>query len=175
MTVHIAQAREMGARLVFCTRPADPSISDQTLEAGLDAAWLVVGNDYELELVHNRTGRSVADLAKTSIVALTQGARAASSTSVAKSWRSRRSHRGASWTPPGRATPTSPACSPGCVAVWTRRRQAAWGTRRHLRGGAAGAPGSSLHPAEFVARYGEVFGAEPVVAASASTARRTSA
>jgi adenosine kinase len=30
-------------------------------------------------------------------------------------------------------------------------------------------------PAEFVARYGEVFGAEPVVAASTSTARRSPA
>jgi adenosine kinase len=75
MATHIAQAREMGARLVFAPAQQIPSISDDTLVAGLDAAWLVVGNDYELELVRNRTGRDVAELASRSIVALTQGAR----------------------------------------------------------------------------------------------------
>ena len=59
MARHIAQAREMGARLVFAPAQQIPSIGDETLLAGLDAAWLVVGNDYELELVRNRTGRYV--------------------------------------------------------------------------------------------------------------------
>ena len=75
MEAHIAQAREMGVKLVFAPAQQIPSIGDDTLVAGLDAAWLVVGNDYELELVRNRTGRSVADLAAGSIVALTQGSR----------------------------------------------------------------------------------------------------
>ena len=46
-------------KLVFAPAQQIPSIGDETLMAGLDAAWLVVGNDYELELVRNRTGRSV--------------------------------------------------------------------------------------------------------------------
>jgi len=75
MAAHIAQARAMGANLVFAPAQQIPSISDETLVAGLDAAWLVVGNDYELELVRNRTGRDVADLAQHSMVALTQGSR----------------------------------------------------------------------------------------------------
>jgi adenosine kinase len=75
MAAHIAQAREMGARLVFAPAQQIPSISDDTLAAGLDAAWLVVGNDYELELVRNRTGRDVQTLALTAMVAITRGAR----------------------------------------------------------------------------------------------------
>jgi adenosine kinase len=75
MAAHIAQSREMGVRLVFAPAQQIPAISDATLRAGLDAAWLVVGNDYELELVRNRTGRDVSTIAEQAIVALTKGAR----------------------------------------------------------------------------------------------------
>ncbi len=75
MAAHVAQAREMGARLVFAPAQQIPSIGDDTLLAGLDSAWLVVGNDYELELVRNRTGRDATELARRSIVAVTRGAR----------------------------------------------------------------------------------------------------
>ncbi|MGD0834575.1 MAG: carbohydrate kinase family protein [Candidatus Dormibacteria bacterium] len=74
MATHVSQAREMGARLVFAPAQQIPSISDETLVAGLDAAWLVVGNDYELEMVGARTGRDVARLAERRIVAVTKGA-----------------------------------------------------------------------------------------------------
>ena len=176
MTAHIAQARQMGARLVFAPAQQIPSISDQTLEAGLDAAWLVVGNDYELELVRNRTGRSVADLARTSIVALTQGARG-------------------SQIHVGGEVLTVPAIAPQRVVDPTGAGDAyiaglLAGLRRGLDPAQAGRMGAlaatyaveqqgpqahRFTPAEFAARYGEVFGAEPVVAASASTARRSSA
>jgi adenosine kinase len=75
MAAHIAQSREMGVRLVFAPAQQIPAISDTTLRAGLDAAWLVVGNDYELELVRNRTGLAVEAIAEHAIVALTKGAR----------------------------------------------------------------------------------------------------
>jgi adenosine kinase len=74
MAVHVAQAREMGVRLVFAPAQQIPSISDETLVAGLDAAWLVIGNDYELEMVRARTGRDVASLAEQRVVAVTKGA-----------------------------------------------------------------------------------------------------
>ncbi len=75
MAAHIEQTRDMGVRLVFSPAQQIPAISDSTLRAGLDAAWLVVGNDYELELVRNRTGLAVDAIAEHAIVALTKGAR----------------------------------------------------------------------------------------------------
>ena len=75
MAAHIIQARDLGARIVFAPAQQIPSLSDETLAAGLDAAWLVVGNDYELELVRNRSGRDIAALAGHALVAVTKGGR----------------------------------------------------------------------------------------------------
>lgn len=75
MTAHLAQAQRLGARIVFAPAQQIPSLSGETLQAGLDAAWLVIGNDYEMELVRGRTGRDIADLAQHSLVAVTQGGR----------------------------------------------------------------------------------------------------
>jgi adenosine kinase len=73
MDLHIRQAAAIGAKLVFAPAQQLSSLSDETLIAGLDAAWLVVGNDYELEVVHRRTGRDVGSLAATAMVARTRG------------------------------------------------------------------------------------------------------
>jgi adenosine kinase len=74
MALHIAQAREMGARLVFVPAQQIPSLPEQTLRAGLEAAWMVVGNDYELELIRSRTGVSAEDLRRRgALVAVTRG------------------------------------------------------------------------------------------------------
>jgi adenosine kinase len=74
MTAHIEQARSLGARLVFAPAQQLPSLADATLTAGLDAAWLIIGNDYELELVRARTGLGVDDLRRGgAMVALTRG------------------------------------------------------------------------------------------------------
>lgn len=75
MAAHVAQAAELGARLVFAPAQQLPSLSDEALRAGLDGAWLVVGNDYELELVRASTGRGIEDLrAAGAVVAVTRGA-----------------------------------------------------------------------------------------------------
>ncbi|MDQ6856048.1 MAG: carbohydrate kinase family protein [Candidatus Dormibacteraeota bacterium] len=74
MALHVDQAGRIGARLVFAPAQQLSSLSDGTLTAGLDAAWLVVGNDYELELIHRRTGRDVhALVAGGAAVARTRG------------------------------------------------------------------------------------------------------
>jgi adenosine kinase len=74
MARHIAQAREMGARLVFVPAQQIPSLPEQTLRAGLETAWMVVGNDYELELIRSRTGVSAEDLRRRgALVAVTRG------------------------------------------------------------------------------------------------------
>lgn len=75
MAVHLDQARRLGLHLVFAPAQQIPALDDSTLATGLDVAWLVVGNDYELELVRARTGRRVTDLARRgAIVAVTRGA-----------------------------------------------------------------------------------------------------
>ena len=74
MAAHIEQSAALGARLVFAPAQQLPAMSEETLRAGLDGAWLVAGNDYEFELILSRTGRSPQDLAKSgAIVAVTHG------------------------------------------------------------------------------------------------------
>ena len=159
MEAHIAQARELGVKLVFAPAQQIPSIGDETLLAGLDSAWLVVGNDYELELVRNRTGRSVADLAERSIVALTQGARGS------------RLHAGGEVVEVAAVPPLRVVDPTGAGDAYLAGLMA--GLRRGLDLAAAGRmaalaatyavehQGPQAHrftPAEFTARYREVFG-----------------
>ena len=74
MARHVAQAGEMGARLVFVPAQQIPSLPDATLRAGLETAWMVVGNDYELELIRSRTGMTADDLRRRgALVAVTRG------------------------------------------------------------------------------------------------------
>jgi adenosine kinase len=63
MELHVKQSIALRAKLVFAPAQQLSSLSDATLIAGLNAAWLVVGNDYELEVIHRRTGRDVDSLA----------------------------------------------------------------------------------------------------------------
>jgi adenosine kinase len=74
MAVHVEQARSMGARLVFVPAQQIPALPEETLRAGLDSAWMVVGNDYELEMIRSRTGVSAEDLRRRgALVAVTLG------------------------------------------------------------------------------------------------------
>jgi adenosine kinase len=76
MAAHVAQATELGHRLVFAPAQQIPSLGDEVLRAGLEAAWMVVGNDYELEMLRSRTGLGVEELrARGALVALTLGGR----------------------------------------------------------------------------------------------------
>jgi adenosine kinase len=74
IALHIEQAQAMGARLVFVPAQQIPALPDDVLRAGLDQAWLVAGNDYELEMIAERTGRAIADLSSGRMVAVTKGA-----------------------------------------------------------------------------------------------------
>jgi adenosine kinase len=74
MALHIEQAQTLGARLVFVPAQQIPALPDDALRAGLGQAWLVAGNDYELEMIRERTGLSVDELGKGRMVAVTKGA-----------------------------------------------------------------------------------------------------
>jgi adenosine kinase len=74
MGLHIEQAAHLQARLVFAPAQQLSSMSDETLVAGLEAAWLLVGNDYEFQVIQRRTGRDPETLADGgAMVALTRG------------------------------------------------------------------------------------------------------
>jgi adenosine kinase len=74
MGLHIDQVATLGARLVFAPAQQLSSMSDETLVAGLESAWLVVGNDYEFQVIQRRTGRDPEALAgRGAMVALTRG------------------------------------------------------------------------------------------------------
>lgn len=70
-------ARQLGAsscKLIF-----DPAfqiiiLSAQDIRAGIDAAWCVVGNDYEFAMIERKTGLTVADIAaQKELVVVTYG------------------------------------------------------------------------------------------------------
>ena len=74
MRAHTEQAVAGGHRLVFAPAQQLPALPDDMLAAGLDAAWLIAGNDYELEMIRSRSGRSIDDLRSGgAIVAVTLG------------------------------------------------------------------------------------------------------
>jgi len=160
MGAHVTQAAAMGVRLVFAPAQQIPSLDDKTLRAGLEAAWLVVGNDYELELIRARTGVSVDDLRRRgAVVALTRGAQGSEI------------HRGDEVVSVPAASPSSLVDPTGAGDAYLAGLLA--GLRRGLDLGAAGRlgsvaaayvverPGTQAHrftPAELAARYQAVFG-----------------
>ncbi len=73
MALHIEQADALGARLVFAPAQQIPAMPDDVLRRGLEQAWLVSGNDYELEMIRERTGLSIGDLSRGRMVAVTRG------------------------------------------------------------------------------------------------------
>ena len=73
IALHIEQASRRRTRLLFAPAQQIPSLPVETLQAGLDAAWLVVGNDYEMNLISERTGRRLSDMRRTCMLAVTHG------------------------------------------------------------------------------------------------------
>jgi adenosine kinase len=73
MALHVEQASGLGARLVFVPAQQIPAMSDEVLRRGLDQAWLVAGNDYEFEMIRDRTGLSIDAISASRMVAVTHG------------------------------------------------------------------------------------------------------
>ena len=73
IAAHVEQAAAMGARLVFTPAQQIPALPDEVLRAGLQAAWIVAGNAYELELIRSRTGMSIEELRAGRLLAVTRG------------------------------------------------------------------------------------------------------
>lgn len=74
MSLHVEQAGALGARLIFVPAQQIPAMRDEDLRRGLEQAWLVGGNDYEFEMIRERTGLSIDSLSAARLVAVTRGA-----------------------------------------------------------------------------------------------------
>ena len=69
-----AECRQAGVPWVYDPAHQLPHMDRETLERGTDGAWILIGNDYEIELVMRRTGRDLAGLLEmTEMVVTTLG------------------------------------------------------------------------------------------------------
>jgi adenosine kinase len=71
-------------RIRWIWDPADqlPLFTRNDIEEGCRGAWIVIGNDYEMELIQRRTGRNVADLLLLAEVVVTTFGREGSTISM---------------------------------------------------------------------------------------------
>ena len=58
----VRECRDAGIPFVFDPAHQLPHMTREDLEEGCRGAWILIGNDYELELIRQRTGRSDAGL-----------------------------------------------------------------------------------------------------------------
>jgi adenosine kinase len=58
----VTECRDRGIPWVFDPAHQLPHMSGSDLEEGSRGAWILIGNDYEMELVQQRTGRTLAKL-----------------------------------------------------------------------------------------------------------------
>src|SRR5919204_4075845 len=67
----VRECRKSGVRWVYDPAHQLPHSSRETLENGARGAWILIGNDYELQLIMDRTGRDMAGLLELSEVVVT--------------------------------------------------------------------------------------------------------
>lgn len=58
----VRECRDGGVRFVFDPAHQLPHMSAEDLLEGTRGAWMLIGNDYEIQLIHERTGKSVDEL-----------------------------------------------------------------------------------------------------------------
>ena len=67
----VRECRQRGVRWVFDPAHQLPHLSSDDLVDGARGAWILIGNDYELELIQQRTGRSLDSLKELSELVVT--------------------------------------------------------------------------------------------------------
>jgi adenosine kinase len=67
----VRECREAGVPWVFDPAHQLPHMTGSDLEEGALGAWILIGNDYELELIRQRTGRDVPGLLELSDIVVT--------------------------------------------------------------------------------------------------------
>jgi adenosine kinase len=74
----VRECRERGVRWVWDPAHQLPHMSREDLEEGSRGAWILIGNDYEIELVRQRTGRDGEGLLELAQMVVTTFGRAGS-------------------------------------------------------------------------------------------------
>ncbi|HEY8762318.1 MAG TPA: carbohydrate kinase family protein [Candidatus Dormibacteraeota bacterium] len=67
----VQECREAGVPFVYDPAHQLPRMSKEDLEAGCRGAWILIGNDYELELIRQRTGRGIEQLLELATMVVT--------------------------------------------------------------------------------------------------------
>jgi adenosine kinase len=67
----VKECREKGLRFVFDPAHQLPRLSGEDVTEGARGAWILIGNDYELELIMQRTGRSMDGLMELAEIVVT--------------------------------------------------------------------------------------------------------
>lgn len=75
----VGECRERGLRWVYDPAHQLPHSSRETLEDGARGAWILIGNDYELQLIKDRTGRDLDGLLELAQIVVTTRGREGSS------------------------------------------------------------------------------------------------
>ena len=74
MTQYAGECRALGIRFIFDPGQQCARMSGDELAEGIDGAFMVICNDYELELIRQKTGLGEADiLKKASVLVVTRG------------------------------------------------------------------------------------------------------
>ena len=71
MTRLVRECRDAGIPFIFDPAHQLPHMSKEDLLEGCRGAWILIGNDYELELIQQRTGQGVENLLKLSQMVVT--------------------------------------------------------------------------------------------------------
>jgi adenosine kinase len=67
----VRECRERAMRFVFDPAHQLPRLSPEDVAEGARGAWILIGNDYELELIMQRTGHSMAELVELAEIVVT--------------------------------------------------------------------------------------------------------
>jgi adenosine kinase len=67
----VRECRDAGIRWIFDPAHQLPHMTAADLEEGSRGAWIVIGNDYELELIQQRTGRDARALLELAEIVVT--------------------------------------------------------------------------------------------------------
>jgi adenosine kinase len=74
MVRHLNAAATLGAKLIYSPGQTLPALDDTDLQNGIDKAWMLICNDYEMELISERLGSNEQTLGRDHIVVVTRGA-----------------------------------------------------------------------------------------------------
>lgn len=126
MTQHCREFREAGIPFIFDPGQGMPMFNGEELLQCVELATWVSLNDYEAQLMQERTGLSLEQLAeRVDALIVTRGGEGSDIYADGECHHIPVAQASRCWTPPAAVTPTAPACSTACWKSWTGKPPAA--------------------------------------------------